>query len=87
MRSSTTRSAGTQGIIAIHTRIIPTKPIIPNWLKPRKRVTTSEPYAMAPTNAPTSSARNAFQTASRRAASRACPRARNSRYRASRTMG
>ena len=77
-RSTSTISAGKQGIIEIHTSSIPMKPMTPNWLKPRKRVTVSEPYAMLATAEPTSSARNAFHTASRRARSVAMPRARNS---------
>jgi len=39
----TTMSAGTHGIIEIQTSNIPTKPIQPNWLNPRKSVTVSEP--------------------------------------------
>ena len=35
--------AGTSGMIESHTSSIPTKPMVPNWLKPRKRVMTSEP--------------------------------------------
>ncbi len=72
-------SAGTQGIIETHTRSIPTKPIHPNWLKPRNCVTVSDPYAMDATQAPTNSARSAFCTASRLALAGSWPRARNSR--------
>ncbi len=83
----TTMSAGTHGIIETHTSSMPTKPIHPNWLNPRKSVTVSEPYAIDATHAPTSSARNAFCTASRRASAGSWPRARNSRYRERRTIG
>ena len=41
--SKTTMSAGTHGIIDTQTSSMPTKPIQPNWLKPRKSVTVSEP--------------------------------------------
>ena len=42
-RSPRASIAGTSGMTESHTSSMPTKPMVPNWLKPRKFVIVSDP--------------------------------------------